>query len=417
MTSRERVRKAINFEEPDRVPLDLGGSCFLTSICAGAYNQVKKRLGFSDLPTEVWAIMTMTVFVEEPIRQALGLDVVCISASGAGFGMKHDNYAKWNLPSDGSEVRMPPGFRVRPTEDGGWLLEGGWPMYMPKNGHYFDAAFLRGGTQLLDGIADSPPKQDLKELRRQQAQAAPPARTPGLDFVREQARHYYHNSDYSLMYEALAGGLPSGEGIAALTNVFTLMRQDPGYVHEWFDVLADAAIARLGPLLDAVEDHCDVIMVTCCDFGSQQCEFIPPELFKEFYVQPYRKINDYVHRNSNMKTCFHSCGAISRLIPHFIEAGVDALNPMQTSAAGMEPERLKRACGDKMVIWGAGVETQTTLPFGTVDDVVAEVTERVEILKPGGGFIFNPVHNVQDLVSPEKIIAAYETARKVGVYG
>ena len=138
MLSRERVRKAIRFEEPDRVPLDLGGSEWLTGICAGAYNKLKNYLCFGDLPTEVWTPFTMTVNVAEPIRQRLGLDVVPISSKGMAFGPNPGDYVPWHLPSDGSEVRMPRGFKVRQTPDGGYAIDGVYKMYMPKNGHYFD---------------------------------------------------------------------------------------------------------------------------------------------------------------------------------------------------------------------------------------------------------------------------------------
>jgi uroporphyrinogen-III decarboxylase len=284
---------------------------------------------------------------------------------------------------------------------------------MPKGGHYFDPPSCSGAA-LMDAVTTEAPRMDLKKARESLDEIeVDPA---DLEHFRNETRHYYENTDYSLLAEGLQIGLPAGEWIAYLTNTIIQIRQDPDYVHEMFDLAAEEAIRRLRPFLDAIEDRCDVILVTCCDFGNQQNEFIDPDMFREFYIAPYKKVNDYIHKHSSMKTMFHVCGAVSRLIPHFIEAGVDILNPVQTMARGMDPEDLKRRFGDKIVFWGGGAETQTTLPLGSAADVAAEVKERMRIFKPGGGFVFNPVHNIQDLVPPENIVAAYDAAREAGLY-
>ena len=126
--------------------------------------------------------------------------------------------------------------------------------------------------------------------------------------------------------------------------------------------------------------------------------------------------NDWIHRNTPWKSWLHSCGSIAHIIPMLIESGVDILNPVQTSAAGMEPENLKSKYGRQIVFWGGGVDTQKTLPFGSVGDVVKQVEERTQIFGPGGGFVFNPVHNIQQGTPPENIAAAYDTARRCGTY-
>jgi len=242
MLSRERVRKAIRFEEPDRVPLDLGGSVFLTGICAGAYNALKNHLGFPELPTEVWDPVTMTVRVEEPIRRRLGLDVVCLTVRAMQFGRNHEHYTTWHLPSDGTKVRMPPTFAVTQTQDGGYMLRAPWPLYMPKGGHYFDHAHP-SGAGLLDAVDMTLKKPDLKAMRAQSG-AYPPTSEAEV-FLRDEARHYHHNTDYALLDEWIGIGLPTGESIAGLTNAIMLMREDPDYVHEWFDILAEGAVRRI----------------------------------------------------------------------------------------------------------------------------------------------------------------------------
>jgi uroporphyrinogen-III decarboxylase len=126
--------------------------------------------------------------------------------------------------------------------------------------------------------------------------------------------------------------------------------------------------------------------------------------------------NDWVHQHTSWKTWLHSCGSIPRILPQLVDSGLDILNPVQLSAGGMDPRWLKREFGDRLTFWGGGVDTQRTLPFGTPEEVAEEVRERVRILAPGGGFVFNTIHNVQQDTPPENIVAAYETARKAGVY-
>jgi uroporphyrinogen-III decarboxylase len=141
-----------------------------------------------------------------------------------------------------------------------------------------------------------------------------------------------------------------------------------------------------------------------------------PDLFAELYVPFFRIQNDWVHRHTPWKTWLHTCGSVTRIIPQLVEAGVDILNPLQTSAAGMDPAWLKRTFGGKIAFWGGGVDTQRTLPFGTAGEVAAEVRERVRLLAPGGGFVFNTIHNVQQGTPPQNILSAYDTAREAGRY-
>jgi len=129
-----------------------------------------------------------------------------------------------------------------------------------------------------------------------------------------------------------------------------------------------------------------------------------------------RQQYEWVHRNTRWKVWQHSCGSIPRLIPMLVEAGLDALNPVQCSAAGMDPRWLKETFGDRLTFWGGGVDTQKTLPFGTPEQVAAEVEERIRIFAPGGGYVFNPVHNIQQGTPPENIVAAFDAARAAGRY-
>lgn len=152
------------------------------------------------------------------------------------------------------------------------------------------------------------------------------------------------------------------------------------------------------------------------DFGLQTGPFISPNVYRELFKPYNKKLNDWIHDNTSWKTFIHSCGSVKAFIPDFIDAGFDVLNPVQIAAADMDPKELKDKFGEQLVFWGGGVDTQNTLPFGTSDEVRAEVLERMKIFGPGGGFVFNTIHNVQPGVPIENVLAMYETIREYGNY-
>ncbi|MEK7765745.1 MAG: uroporphyrinogen decarboxylase family protein, partial [bacterium] len=168
------------------------------------------------------------------------------------------------------------------------------------------------------------------------------------------------------------------------------------------------ALANLAKLRAAAGDLVTVAYVSGTDFGSQAGPLINPKLYRELFAPFHRRVNDWIHRNTAWKTFIHSCGSIAAFLDDFIAAGFDALNPVQCSAAGMDPAELKRRFGDRIAFWGGGVDTQTTLPFGSPDDVKREVQQRLRIFSRGGGYVFNPVHNVQARVPTANLLALYE---------
>jgi uroporphyrinogen-III decarboxylase len=191
---------------------------------------------------------------------------------------------------------------------------------------------------------------------------------------------------------------------------------DKDYVRECFAARTEVAIRNLEALAAHLGDTIDVIGLEGNDFGAQNTELLSPGLFEELFVPFFREQNDWVHAHTSWKTWYHCCGSITRILPLLIDCGVDVINPVQTSAAGMDPCWLKRSFGKKVAFWGGGVDTQRTLPFGSPETVAAEVRERLRILAPGGGFVFNPIHNIQQGTPPANIVSAYDTARTAGVY-
>jgi uroporphyrinogen-III decarboxylase len=158
------------------------------------------------------------------------------------------------------------------------------------------------------------------------------------------------------------------------------------------------------------------LFVTGTDFGTQTGPFISPKAYRSLYMPFHRQVNDWVHSHTSWKCFIHSCGSVVNLIPDFIAAGFDILNPVQTSAAGMDPRGLKERFGRDLVFWGGGIDTQQTLPFGTPEQVRAEVQERMRAFGPGGGFVFNPIHNVQSRTPLENLLALYQAVREFREY-
>jgi len=186
--------------------------------------------------------------------------------------------------------------------------------------------------------------------------------------------------------------------------------------HEMMDRSVEATIRCLKQISQAVGDTCFAWGIASDDSGTQRGEFIHPDLWAEMIKPHYAKLCDWIHRNTRMKTFFHCCGSVYNLIPHLIDAGIDILNPVQTSAANMDAQRLKSQFGKRLVFWGGGCDTQWMLPNGTPDEIRRHVQGRLEIFAPGGGYVFNQVHNIQPNVPLENILAMFEAAYDFGKY-
>ena len=187
-------------------------------------------------------------------------------------------------------------------------------------------------------------------------------------------------------------------------------RQD--YIHAIFSRQCDLALDKLARVHAVVGDAIDLLYVCGTDFGTPTSSFCSTETFDSLWAPYYRRINDWVHRHTTWKTMKHCCGAVEPFMSHFIAAGFDVINPVQCSAAGMDPHALKIRYGDRLVFWGGGVNTQQTLPFGTPEEVRAEVLERCETFSQGGGFVFNAVHCVQANTPVPNIIAMLDAVKE-----
>jgi hypothetical protein len=385
MSSRERVLAALSFREPDRVPLDLGGS-IMSGIMAHPLDRLRRHLGLERRPVRVYELFQMLGEVEMDLVERLGIDVLPVEPPVQFFSLKREGWKPWRL-WDGTEVLVPGRFDVEVSPEGDWLLHTeGDPRQpvegrMPRDGFYFDMPSLTAGH-----FDYAPPP--LGEVRRQYRLLA-----PELEFLASRAELLRRTTDKALFLGCWDFfGLP---WVGSIPDFLMLMVSDPEYVKELFAARTETALDNLAKAWRYLGDNIDVLGLDGTDYGSQNAELFSPELFAELYAPFFRIQNRWVHEHTKWKTWLHTCGSVTRILPHLVEAGVDILNPVQTSAAGMDPAWLKRSFGGRISFWGGGVDTQRTLPFASADEVVAEVRERVRILAPGGGFVFNTIHNVQ----------------------
>ncbi len=396
MNSRERILRAIHHEEPDRLPIDLGGTR-QSGIAASTYHKLKEHLGFAS-PTRVFDLYQMLAEVQRPIMERFGADVVGLYRPKVVFGIRNDRWKPWRL-FDGTPVEVPEGFHPVTEENGDLVLMGdGTPIArMPKDGFYFDRLEKFPGAAHVDVETIQSPLLSDEEC----------------DHYHAQAEALYQNTDFAVVaplgppYE-LFYGLGTGDFEAWMVTLAT----EPDYVEALYEKLVSVWLENLKRFVQAVGDRVQILQISD-DFGTQQSPFVSVKMFRERIMPFYKRGLDWVHANSSMKVFLHSDGALFPLIESLIEMGVDILNPVQTSANGMDPARLKAEFGDRLVFWGASLDCQQTLPFGTPDEVAREVQEHVRIFAPGGGYVFAPVHNIQAGVPPENVTAMVDAARTV----
>jgi hypothetical protein len=408
------VNQALNHREPDRVPIDLG-ACAVTGMHVSTVYKLRQALGLDapGVPVKVIEPYQMLGEIAPDLIEALGVDVVGLGGTRTLFGFPNEGWKPWTW-SDGTPVLVPAGFNTDPEPDGSILMypEGDKSVppsgKLPKGGFYFDT------------IIRQPPIDESRLDPEDNLQEFGPISDADLEHFRSEAERLYTQTDKAILGNF--GGTGFGDialvpvpwikhprGIRDVEEwyVSTAMRRD--YVYTVFERQCEIALANLEKLHGVVGDRVSAVFLTGTDFGTQRGPFISIAAYRDLFKPFHKALNDWVHANTAWKTFCHSCGSVAALIPDFIDAGFDILNPVQVSAADMDAETLKSRFGDRMVFWGGGVDTQQTLPFGTPDQVRAEVRERIEIFRKGGGFVFNAIHNVQARTPVENVLAMYET--------
>jgi uroporphyrinogen decarboxylase len=403
MNHRERVLAALRHQEPDRVPLDLGGTMDST-IMAVPYRILRDHLGLGAGTTRVADVFQHTALVEEDVRQALGIDVMFVSD-------EPDEWRAGTLP-DGSPAQFPARFQPQLQEDGSQVTfdaAGNVALRMPRGGHYFDPVY--------SPLADATSVRDIeKHLAAIESYDTPSHLDLGYEELAEKARALRESTDYLLV--GFFGGhiFQAGQSLRGWETFLMDLLMNRRFAEALMDHLAEANMRRFERFAGTVGRCVDVVQFED-DLGMQDRPILRPELYRQV-VKPYHeKLFRFAKSRCDAYLLLHTDGAVAPFIPDFIEMGIDALNPVQVSAAGMDPKALKKEFGRDIVFWGGGCDSQTVLPFGTPKEVADEVKRRIDDLAPGGGFVFGPIHNVQTGVPPENVVAMFRAAREYGVYG
>ncbi|MFC1996163.1 uroporphyrinogen decarboxylase family protein [Chloroflexota bacterium] len=411
MNSRERVLAAINHQEPDRVPIDLGGS-IVTGIMAGALVRLRKHLGMDHKSVKVYDCFQMLGEVTDDLIQKFKIDLLPVEPDAIVFGhLKRRDWKPWTL-FDGTEVLVPGAFDVEITQSGEWLLhQDGNPTQkvvakMPKDGYYFDQMSITAWNPNY-----KPPSiESLKNSRWRRLDEET------LTYLQAKARELRRNTDKALVLTNWGEAVLGPPTVGSLPEWLALLVTEPGYVGELFDLANSIAIENLKQYWEALGDTIDIIHMDGYDFGSQNREMFSPKIFEKFFEPCYKTQCGWIHKNTPWKTAKHCCGSITKIIEPMIRGEIDILNPVQTSASGMDAQWLKDTFGEHITFWGGGVDTQRILPFGTPEEVYKHVTERTKIMMPGGGFIWNAIHNIQYNIPPDNIIAAIQAVQDHGRY-
>lgn len=396
MSSRERVLTAVNHHEPDRVPIDLG-SCPATGIEPGLYTRLRQHLGMAGETVRVYDVWQMLAWVELPVVQALGVDVLAVPRLTQPFDTRIDRWRAWQL-DDGTPVQVPANFTPVLEADGSlcFYLDGELVAKKVPGSPYFDRMIEFKTYDPLPPVESF----NMRVLSDED-----------LAWVRHWATTLRAETDKALFGDP---GVILGRWSGYQEWLYTVAA-DPDYVRAFYERKVENMLTNLQRYADAVGDNIDIVWFGE-DFGTQQGLMISPALFKQLVAPYYRRVFAWVHQNTSWKVFFHCCGAIYPIIDTLIECGVDILNPIQTTAAGMDPVRLKQEFGGRLAFWGGGIDSQTVLPFGTPDEVRAQVYERIRVFGPGGGFVFAPIHNIQGDVPLENLLAMYQAARDYGQY-
>jgi len=410
MTSRERILASIRHEEPDRVPVDLGATPS-SGISTIAYYNLKQQLGISTGHTRVYDVVQQLAQPEDDILERFNVDVLDV---GRTFNTEDIDWYDIELPT-GQMVQFPAWFRPVPRPDGVWDAidsDGDRIAIMPPGATFFDQTFF----PYIDGYPD-----DFTDL----AQVMPKIHWAGLahspwdnatepDFwqqLREKAIHLRENSDKALMIVAGCNLFEWGTFLRRIDNFLMDLLLEPDKVEKLLDALMEVHLQTLKNVCDAVGDVVDIIRFGD-DLGTDTGPFMAPATYQKLFKPRHTILCDYVKENSGMHTFLHSCGSIYRLLPDLIDAGFEVINPVQTITRDMEPERLKEEFGNDLTFWGGGVDTRHILNRGTPAQVKEDVKRNMEIFAPGGGFVFNTVHNILPDVPPENILAMFEAVEE-----
>ncbi len=384
--SRQRVRAALNFREPDRIPFDLGSS-IETGLTVPAYDNFLKYMGWAEEPD----VILPNLFVE-----------------AGGFKLVPDNILRLlKVDTRGTLIQYPS--KPDPIIE----FEGNTITAIDEWG----IKWARPQTSLYMDPVDSPLRGKFTRQTFNDFQWPDPEEEGRFEGLAAEAQRL-HDSGCAVMISLYGLGLfDMGEILCGMESLLTSMAMDPALVEDLYEHLLEFQIKQWEKMLEVVGPYIDVCLHSD-DLGMQHATLMSPEMYRHYLKPRHKRLFDSIKKaaQGDVKVLLHSCGSIRAIIPDLIEIGVDALNPIQVCAAGMDTKELKREYGRELCFWGGGVDTQHVLPHGTPAQVKEEVQRRIDDLAPGGGFVFAAVHNIQPDVPPENLHAAWAALQEYGVY-
>jgi uroporphyrinogen decarboxylase len=411
MTPRERIRIALSHREPDRPPIDFGGHRS-SGIAAIAYARLKKALGITSGDVYVYDMVQQLAIVEPEVLDAVGADTVEL---GRGFMLQAADWVPWVLP-DGTPCKIPSFIHIeRRGEDWYLLSDDGVDLAIQKQGMLY---FEQIHWPWLERNIDEQDFSDLEEAFDYTMWTGIP--TPGghISFTEEGlqqlaagARALRESTDRAIV--GLFGGnfFEVPQFLYRMDNYLLYMGLHPEACQRLSQALCEFYLPRLEKWLGAVGPYIDV-MLFGDDLGGQNGPLMSPAMYRRYY-KPWHSVlwRRAKELAPHVNVHLHSCGGIEPLLEDLIDAGLESANPVQITARGMDPAHLKRTYGDRFTFWGGGCDTRQVLPRGTPDEIRAHVRDQIDILSPGGGFVFQQVHNIMADVPPENVIAMFKAAR------
>jgi uroporphyrinogen decarboxylase len=415
ITSRERVLAALRHEEADRVPIDLGSHASST-IAVLAYMRLREHLQLAqhELP-RMYNTWGQYCDVQDEILDQLGCDVEPLHRAISSFSIHNDGeWKEWTLV-DGSQCLVPVEFTPKRNHDGDWewYEEGRMIARMPGEGKH-------GFTLFWAPMQGEPTRERIKEvLASENNNFISRIKTSDREvqyLQREAQRIREAGHRRAVLFQHGGTILENAQGIFGWDEIFVRCISDPDLVHYFLEGLTELHLETLRRTLDAAGDVIDVIQFGD-DLGMQEAPLLDPEMYREIFLPYHKRLFTFVRENyPQIHVMLHCDGAVYELLPDMIDAGMQVFNPLQTDCAGMDPAKIKREFGDKITFWGGGCDTHATLVFGTPEQVREDVRRRMQILAPGGGFVFNQIHNVLGDVSAENVLAMIQAAHEFGQY-
>lgn len=395
MTGRQRILTALAHREPDRVPVDFGGTdC--SSAHVRAYHGLRRLLHIEPRRIRLSTPSQHVVLPDPEVQEVLGADAVAL----------HYYPRAWRLWDSGFgvEVEVPERWRPEPQPDGSSVLRdrtGAVVARRPSDGYYFDPVRF--------ALAEAQTPDDLdRHTAVFERWDWSPVMDESLDEFGARARQLYESTDRLVVACWRMHYLQAGQLLRGYEQFMMDLMTDEPMVRGILDRLHAAYLDRAAKFLNAAGPWFDMVFFTD-DLGTQQGPLLNPNVYRRLIKPYWAELIGLVKKNGK-KVLMHSCGAVSEFIPDLIEIGVDALNPVQITAEGMSPARLKREFGADITFWGGGVSTQGILDQAAPEQVRESVRRNVDIFAPGGGYVFTQVHNIQPNVPPENIRAAFEEA-------